>query len=213
MVMKCKNVDFLLIPYYENSLDLQERKRVKQHLALCEDCRARLKEIEHTYQLLAEEPLPQPEENFWINFLPEVRARIERKGERKTSSIPKTRLAFNLLSVLIIALISLLLFTSDRRNIAELKLKESSEATLTSLGSSSTDEQLTEILSSEGRQPIPLYVVLSEDEKQNLDLMDTLLGEDDLNQRDLTSILYELNSEELKQVEESVNYLQPSDVL
>ena len=211
--MKCKEIIVLLNEYCENSLDLQKRKGVEHHLAECENCRLRLKKIKGTYQLLAIETIPQPEESFWTNFLPQIRARIERKENRKTLLIPKTRLAFGLLSVLIIAIISLVLFTADQRNIAELQTKESSETTLTSLGSSSTDEQLAEILSSEGKQSLPLYVVLSEDERQNLDLMDMLMGEDDLSQRDLTSILSELKPEELKQVEESVNHLQPSDVL
>lgn len=211
--MKCREVDFLLGEYYENSLDLNERKMVEKHLGECENCRLRLKEMEQTYQLLEKESIPQPEESFWVNFLPEIRARIEKKQKPKEKLVPKSRLAFSILSVLTVAIIAFHLFSVDRENIAQRRLEQSGEGILIESDFSSYAEQLANAISSEGDSSISLEIVLSESDRQNLDLTETLLKDDYLSQEDLGSILNELNSEELKRLEENVKHLQLADIL
>ena len=221
--MKCREVNFLLSEYYKNSLDLNDREKVEKHLRECESCRLRLREIEQTFQLLEKETLPQPEESFWISFLPEVRSRIERKEKLKEKIVPKMRPAFGLLSVLLAVIVSYLLFTIDRENIAQRPSEQSGEDVLIVSDFSSSADQLAEMLLSEGDQTSSIEIVLSEDEKQNLDLSETLLRDDYSSQsvidrstfggKGLSVTLDELNSEELKQLEESIKHLQVSDIL
>jgi len=211
--MTCKKIYSLLIEYHENSLDSNERKRVEQHLSECENCKARLKEIEQTYPLLAKETIPQPEESFWINFLPEVRSRIESKEKRKITFVPKIRLAFGLLSILLVGIISFFLFSIDRENIARNQSESGVGNVLFASDPFSYTEQLIEFLSSEGDSAFPVEMFLSKDERQNLDLTERSLEEDYLSREDLSSILSELNSEELEKLKENINNLQSSDIL
>ncbi len=209
--MKCNEVKLLLVEYYENSLDLDDRSRVKQHLSGCESCRFRLKQIEQLHQLLAKENVPSPEESFWTNFLPEVRSRIKDKKKPRGILIPKTRLAFGLLSVVAVVIISLILFTTDRRNMVEHRTEPMVETILSVSDPSSYTEQLAEMLSAQGE--LPLNVFLSNGETQDLELTEKILEQDLLSQKSLNSILIELSSEELKQLEESIKTLVVGDIL
>ncbi len=211
--MNCKEVHFLLNDYFEGSLPNEDKRRMEQHLKECESCRLDLKEIEQIHSILKQDSVTQPEESFWINFLPEVRSRIEKKRKPIGALIPQTRLVLGFLSILLVTFISFQLFSTDQRKLAELKLNQSIEITVTDPNLSSSADQLAEVLSVEDNQPTAAGVMLSEEEKQNLDLTGTLLADDYLSRKEINSILYELNSEELKKLEESVNQLRLTNIL
>jgi len=211
--MRCKQVELLLAEYYENSLDPDDKKRMELHLAECETCRLRLKEIEETFRLLTKDSVPPPEENFWTNFLPQVRSRIEAEDKPRFTPFPKPRLAFALMSVLVAVTLSFFLFNVDKKNLAEFQAEPVMETIFTESELSSYSDQLAEILSSQGDESLPIEVFLSNEEREDLELTEKLLDEDYLSQRNLNSMLDELNLRELKQLEEDIKDLQIGDIL
>ncbi|MGB8657355.1 MAG: zf-HC2 domain-containing protein [Candidatus Zixiibacteriota bacterium] len=211
--MRCREANSLLVEYMENALDPGDKESVEQHLAGCQDCRMKLQEMEAVQRLLAGHSVPLRQESFWTNFLPQVRSRI---GEREKPSgvlIPKTRLAFGFLSVLLVAIMSLFLYSVDSHNVTRLAVEPKTEISASISDYSSSAEQLAEALSSKGEQSLPVEMVLSADERQNLDLADSLVADEYSSQRDLSSMLSELSQEELKQLEERISYLHTSDIL
>jgi predicted anti-sigma-YlaC factor YlaD len=211
--MKCKKIHILLSDYLEDSLDPSERKWVEQHLEECDGCRLELKKMKQLYGLLDQDQVPPMEENYWTNFLPQVRVRIEERKKPKFSLVPKTRLALGLLSVLLVAIIGYNLLHAPQKNPALVDLNQNTEITVTDPMLSSAADQLADALSAESTQSTAAGVILSEEEKQNLDLTVTLLAENYLNQKEISSILEDLNSEELKQLEENINKLKLATIL
>lgn len=209
--MRCKEVSQVLIDYHESSLDADQRRWVEQHLSECEKCRDRLKEVEQLYQLLAKERVPSPGESFWTGFLPEVRARIERKKKRRGLLIPKPRLAFGILTILAVAIVSIFMFTLDKRNLVDRQSEQMAEIAISSPEFSSTTEELAEILSAEAE--VSLDVLLSNGEGEELDFIEGILEESYLSQVSLNSMLGDLDLEELKKVEEKIKALQIGDIL
>jgi predicted anti-sigma-YlaC factor YlaD len=210
--MKCNEVHPLLNDYLEGSLSSDDKTGLEQHLSECESCRHDLNEMKITYDLLALDHVPEMEERFRINFLPEVRSRIEKRKPNRTL-IPKTRLALGFLSVLLVAIISFQLFSTDQRNLAQMKSSRSIETVVTDPNLSTAADQLAEVLSAPATPSTAIGVVLSPEEIQNLDSTGILLTDDYLNQSDLNTMLSELTSDELKQLEESMNQIKLSKTL
>lgn len=211
--MKCTEIHFILNDYREGSLSGDDKARVEQHLSGCESCRQDFKEIKLIFDMLAQDHVPEMEEQFWINFLPEVRSRIENKRKPIRTLIPKTRLVLGFLSILLVAIISFQLFNTDQRNLAQLKPSQSLESVVTEPNLSTAADQLAEVLSAPAMQSTAIGVILSQEEKQNLDSTGTLLTDDYLSQSDLNSILSELSSDELKLLKESMNRIKLSKIL
>lgn len=209
--MRCKDVSPLLIEYQENSLGPEERGAVEKHLRECDRCRKKLGEIEELYQLLAKESVPSPEENFWTNFIPEVRARIESKKKTRGLFFPRPRLVLSVLTVLTLAIVSIFMFTLDKRNLVDRQSEQMAEIAISSPGFSSTIEELAEILSAEAE--VSLDVLLSNGEGEELDFIEGILEESYLSQLSLNSMLGDLDLEELKKVEEKMKALQIGDIL
>lgn len=209
--MRCKEVSQVLIDYHESSLDADQRRWVEQHLSECVKCGDRLKEVEQLYQLLAKERVPSPGESFWTGFLPEVRARIERKKKRRGLLIPKPRLAFGILTILAVTIVSIFMFTLDKRNLVDRQSEQMAEIAISSPEFSSTTEELAEILSAEAE--VSLDVLLSNGEGEELDFIEGILEESYLSQVSLNSMLGDLDLEELKKVEEKIKALQIGDIL
>ncbi len=209
--MRCKEVSQVLIDYHESSLDADQRRWVEQHLSECVKCGDRLKEVEQLYQLLARERVPSPGESFWSGFLPEVRARIERKKIRRGLLIPKPRLAFGILTILAVTIVSIFMFTLDKRNLVDRQSEQMAEIAISSPEFSSTTEELAEILSAEAE--VSLDVLLSNGEGEELDFIEGILEESYLSQVSLNSMLGDLDLEELKKVEEKIKALQIGDIL
>jgi len=211
--MKCNKIHILLSDYLEDSLDPGERKWVEQHLGECDCCRLKLKEMKQLYGVLAQDEAPQREEDFWTNFLPQVKSRIGEKKRLKGSLVPKTRLALGFLSLLLVVIIGYNLFHTDLRNLTGMESNQNVEMTVTEPVLSSAADQLADALSAESTQSKVTGVILSEEEKEDLDSTVTLLTENYLSQKEISFILDELNSDELKQLEESINKLKLATIL
>lgn len=76
--MKCRKIIALLGPYLDGECAPEERRRVEKHLRQCPACRSELEllgRIEADSRRLVQ---PDPGEDYWTSFLPEVRQRIDR---------------------------------------------------------------------------------------------------------------------------------------
>jgi predicted anti-sigma-YlaC factor YlaD len=211
--MKCNEIHILFSEYLEDSLEPIEKKRVEQHLEECDGCRLKLKEMKELFGVLAQDKVASMEEDYWTNFLPRVRARIEEKKRPKFSLVPKTRLALGLLSLFLVAFIGYNLLHTPQRNPALVDLNQNVEINVTDPMLSSAADQLADAISAESTQATVTGVVLSEEEKQELDSTATLLTENYLSRKEISSILDELNSDELKQLEENINKLKLATIL
>jgi hypothetical protein len=209
--MQCKKIQPLLVEYHDDSLDPEKKEKVAQHLAECESCRLSLEKIEQLHRLLAEESVPQPEESFWTNFLPEVRSRIEAESKPKFSLFPRPKLAFGLMSVLVVMVLSIFLFTGNEKNVVELRTESTAESILPQSDLTPYTDQLAEVLSGDGE--LSIDAILSNSEGEELDLTEKILEEDYLSEESASSILSDLSVEELKQVEESIKTLKAGDIL
>jgi hypothetical protein len=208
---RCKDISPLLIEYQENSLGPEERGAVEKHLRECDRCRKELGEIEELYQLLTKESVPSPQESFWTNFIPEVRARIESKKKTRGLFFPRPRLVLGVLTVLTVAIVSIFMFTLDKRNLVDRQSEQMAEFAISLPELSSTSDELAEILSAEAE--VSLDVLISNGEGEQLDLVEGILEEDYLSELSLNSVLSELDLEELKKVEEKIRALQIGDIL
>ncbi len=211
--MKCKEIHILLSDYLEDLLEPSKRKMVERHLEECESCRLKLEEIKQLFSVLAQDKVPPMEEDYWTNFLPRVRARIEERRKPKFRLVAKTRLALGLLSLLLVAIIGYNLFHTPQRNPATVALNQNMEMTVTDPILSSAADRLADALSAESTQASVAGVVLSGEEKEDLDSTVIWLTENYLSHKEISSILDELNSDELKQLEDNINKLKTATIL
>jgi len=75
-----KHVNQLLPDYFTGTLSELETRTVKEHLAKCPICAADFEEVQNTFQLLKQRPLPEPDRAYFVNLLPMIRRRQERHG-------------------------------------------------------------------------------------------------------------------------------------
>ena len=77
--MKCKRVQRFLPDYIGDEVSMQKRQQVDQHLTECPDCRAALRSLHEVWNGLAEQPIPQKDEQFWGELTRGVMQEIRRK--------------------------------------------------------------------------------------------------------------------------------------
>jgi len=77
--MECKHYEKLLSPYLENSLPLDERKTVKAHLDICQDCRNLLGFIQETIKSLSDFPEVEVTDDLFnrLRQIPEKKNRFK----------------------------------------------------------------------------------------------------------------------------------------
>jgi len=104
-----------LVDYYENSLPPEERKLVQSHLEICPDCQKELQKIRSTFELLENESAYEPDEAYWINFIPGVRLKIEKGQGTTLVPIPRLKIAGGIVSLALVLLLGIFLFKEDQR--------------------------------------------------------------------------------------------------
>lgn len=113
--MRCKNIRVKLVDYYENSLPHEERNLVQSHLEICPNCQKELQKIVSTFEILKNESSSEPDEAYWINFVPGVRSRIEKDRGTTFVPIPKLKIAGGIVTLALVLLSGVFLFKSDQR--------------------------------------------------------------------------------------------------
>ena len=104
-----------MVDYYENSLPPEERKLVQSHLEICPDCQKELQKIRSTFELLENESAYEPDEAYWINFIPGVRLKIEKGQGTTLVPIPRLKIAGGIVSLALVLLLGIFLFKEDQR--------------------------------------------------------------------------------------------------
>ena len=94
-----------MIEYTDGILPPEEAQPVQAHLAGCPACR---KEEDVLLVVLSEAraPLPEPDELFWINFLPEVRGKIALRPEPWFATLFKPAVGWGSLSLATLMLLA-----------------------------------------------------------------------------------------------------------
>ncbi len=213
MNARCRDIEILLIEYHEDSLDPSQRKKVEEHLAVCESCRIKLEELQQAYGLLAEDSVPPAEESFWIDFLPQVRSRIEAKRRPGWILWPRARWAVGVVSVLALVIAGSLFLVREDVTLVEQEAGESVETGIALTDPYTYADQLAEELSSDSGGTFPVEALLANGGADDLGLAEDVLEEDYLSQRDFGSVLSELSLEELKELEQSIKTLNIEDIL
>jgi acyl-CoA synthetase (AMP-forming)/AMP-acid ligase II len=112
--MRCKNIQVKLADYYENSLSPEERNLVQSHLEICPVCQKDLQKIISTFEILKNETDYEPDEVYWVNFVPGVRSGIEKDRGTTLVPIPKLKIAGGFVSLTLVLLLGIFLFKSDQ---------------------------------------------------------------------------------------------------
>jgi hypothetical protein len=211
--MKCEDIRKLLFEYHDESLHPGQREEVEKHLAGCEGCRAKLEEIRQTLGLLAQDKVPEREESFWVDFLPQVRSRIEQKQKTRWLAWPKIRWAVGLVSVLALATVGSLVLTRESVDVVQQEAEQPVETTLALYDPYSYADQLADVISSDSTESYPPELLLANGSVEDLGLAQKVLEEDYVREADVDLILSELSLEELKLLEENVKSLQAKDIL
>ncbi|MDP3024589.1 MAG: zf-HC2 domain-containing protein [candidate division Zixibacteria bacterium] len=113
--MRCKNIQVKLVDYYENSLPPEEKKLVQSHLEICSSCQEELQKIRSTFELLKNESAYEPDEAYWINFIPGVRSKIEKGWGTTLVPIPKLKIIGGIVSLALVLLLGIFFFKEDQR--------------------------------------------------------------------------------------------------
>lgn len=211
--MMCREIHELLIEYHENSLDPEQKAKVEGHLDSCENCRLRLQEVRQVYGMLAEDSVPPAEENFWIDFLPQVRSRIEAKRRPAWNLWPRARWAVGVVSVLALVIVGSLLLTGKDVSLVQEETEQPEETALALYGPYSYADQLVDVISSDSTKSYPTKLLLAEGGVEDLGLAEEVLQENYVREADVDLILSELSLEELRLLEENVKSIQVKDIL
>lgn len=201
--MSCSEITSLLVDYNENSLKPEGKKLVEDHLRVCLSCREELKEIQTLFKVLEQEKTEKAEEDFWINFVPEIRRRIE--------SPTRPRLIGNLLPQLgpllgfaaAILVIGIFLFSKDySTNVRSVPTYELTQ-TYSLYELESPVDQLADILSlAEDTEEIKDLITLGNGE--SFMALDEIVDDQYWDKVELQDILEDLSSEELQLLEKNI---------
>ena len=205
--MTCSRITALLVHYNENSLTAKEKKMVEDHLRLCLNCREELKEIQTLFEVLEREKTERVEENFWINFVPQVRERIDQVSQPKSAWSLFPLLAPRLGLVIALLLVGVILFSNDYRFANRVAPEFQEETTYSLYDFQDSEDQLAEILSSVEATDQVGNLILKNDEKTILALEETV-EEQYWDKAGWDEILEDLTSEEMNLLEREIEKIE-----
>lgn len=78
--MKCEDVKRNILDYIEKESDKISQKNINKHLRSCKNCKSMLLEYKEILKLSKSIKVEKPDEKFWINFLPNVRDKLEKRN-------------------------------------------------------------------------------------------------------------------------------------
>ena len=201
--MNCSKITSLLDDYQQNTLGPEEKKLVQEHLRACESCRKELKEIQSLFNVLEREKTEKVEENFWINFVPEIRKRIDKA--------PSPRLTWNLIPKLgpllgfaiAILVVGVFMFSKDYSSRVSGVLTYEQTGTYSLYEFESPTDQLASILSlTEGTEEFRNLITLGNGE--SITALEKVVDDQYWDNVELQDILEDLSSEEWQLLEKNI---------
>lgn len=165
--MKCKKIKKRLVDYIEDELRDSEKKVIDEHLKICNKCSMELNSLRETISLTKKAIVPRISERFWVNFLPNVREKIEKKEQKKPLFSFKVVPAFAI-SLSILFIIGILYFRNR-----ELRIEMTKEI-----------------------ESIIIENLVNEDIAENALKMETLLEEEEIENKDIYILIDEMEEKE-----------------
>jgi hypothetical protein len=98
--MRCIEVKNSILDYIENEIDKIKKRNISKHLRKCKDCRTMLLHYKKVLKLSKSIKVEKPDEKFWINFLPNVRYRLQKR--KSILNILRPIVAFSTILVLLL---------------------------------------------------------------------------------------------------------------
>lgn len=201
--MSCTKITSLLVDYYQDSLGPDEKKLVQEHLRVCESCRKELMEIQSLFEVLKREKIEKVEEDFWTNFVPEIRKRIDQA--------PSPRLTWNLIPKLgpllgfaiAILVVGIFMFSKDYGSRVSGVLTYEQTYTYSLYEFESPTDQLAGILSlTEDTEEIADLITLGNGE--SITNLEKVVNDQYWEKVELQDILEDLSSEEWQLLEKNI---------
>ncbi len=201
--MSCSKIRSLLVDYNENSLSPEEKKLVQDHLRVCVSCREELKEIQALFEVLQREKTEKVEENFWTNFVPEIRRRIKSPARPRLTENLLPRLAPLLGFAVAILVVGIFLFSKDYgTRVPSVSTYEQTQ-TYSLYEYESPVDQLADILTlTEDTEEIKDLITLGNGE--SFKALDEMVDDQYWEKVELEDLLKDLSSEELKLLENKI---------
>lgn len=78
--MKCKHAQKMLADYVDEVLDIEDSRRIQEHITLCDSCRRELDVLREILGHINDVKVEYPPAHVWENFLPDLHLRIEREA-------------------------------------------------------------------------------------------------------------------------------------
>jgi anti-sigma factor RsiW len=85
----CRKVKRLLVDYLEGTLSSKDKVLIEEHLRACPDCAKEAEFLSRTLKLVRLRSYKEPPEEFWAQYLPNLKKRIEEVPTVK--SLPRLR--------------------------------------------------------------------------------------------------------------------------
>lgn len=98
--MNCSTVEKNSIAYLDGRLDARHRREVEEHLAGCDACRARARELREMWGILDEAPALRPSPGFDAAVRMRIAQEPNRSGLWSWLAMPSPRLAIGVTAVL-----------------------------------------------------------------------------------------------------------------
>ena len=113
--MECQKIRKLIPVFIEESLGQRENQLVKDHLAICRDCREELRLLQKSWDLLLdwkdEEPAPGYISRFWTKIATDV-PWYERALSGAANFLPRWKFAYQWVAVVVVIVIGALVFSN-----------------------------------------------------------------------------------------------------
>jgi hypothetical protein len=84
--VKCKDLKYNFPDYLRNKIDDELKNIIDEHLISCESCKNEMEHLKSTIEIIDEYKIPEPDEKYFINFLPHLNERMGK--EQNTVNIP-----------------------------------------------------------------------------------------------------------------------------
>jgi hypothetical protein len=195
--MKCPECLEWLYDFQAGKLEEKTRNLLQEHLSRCAKCQRELKDLKATLGILSQEKQIKPGEEFWVNFLPEVRKKLEKREKKRFAFDFKPRFLFASLSLALILIVATVLIWKQKPT--PLTEFSGTDEEVLAYSPTSHSYELAEILTDSTAQE-KLDNLLSDEEKSNL-----LSAEDKFYQnKSADELLQDLDYEQLKIVEEKL---------
>lgn len=155
----CNNTDQTLLDFLNDELEEAKKEKIEAHIAVCPSCQSKLGSLASTLKMAKLYSPGVPDDTFWVNYLPKVRARIEEERSRKW--LRKLVPAFAVITVFFISL-----------TISHMEIRETSKSKLSDVKSENTVH-----LFYLGQQPT-VEVIATYDQKTQEEIFNKLLEEE-----------------------------------